>query len=721
MKSDALHLAGLFYETGMINHDTFREVAQSAPQSDSKSLVDVLKQDVSLKTMRDLFSWTGDALTTEIPIPRLTAKGERKDGSLQEVLSQPFYLTKDDMKTILKHWEPHLDTMLQALEKVGALPGGAEQTREHLGEGEHTYDRLVENNILETRMVNRASGAMGVSYKKANRLILALNVLKFNDIINEEDAAAILEQFQEKGQDAIPQLNREILPFIQSEPQMPEIDMIRADWSEDLVKRFPEQFIRQNLFVAYRQVDRPSPRLEVVMPDPFYVELTDTLSFLVGMPVVGYFAPESAIIARINQYFPPPVPEVKPAGVSANPGRVQPVENQPEQIADSHSAVELVSRIIDQGVASRATDIHLEPSEKGLRVRYRIDGRLRTVLQIPPAQVLSVNSRIKVLSKLDVTERRRPQDGHFALRIGNGAYDFRVSTLPTNHGEKTVVRVLDESRVMLSVEELGVPSAQAQQINKWIYRPHGLVLVTGPTGSGKTSTLYACLNTVNDEAKNIVTIEDPVEYSLEGVNQVQVESHYDLGFADGLRSILRQDPDIIMVGEIRDPETARIAMRAALTGHLVFSTLHTNTAAGAIATLQNMGIEPYMLSSAITGVINQRLVRKLCTECKKQVTPKKSYLKQLGLSPNSRKKMWEAVGCESCLQTGYLGRIGVFELMPMNNALAKAILEGQNETELVTIIQETGEDNLLQNAVKAIYEGNTSAEEILETLAVEEG
>jgi type II secretory ATPase GspE/PulE/Tfp pilus assembly ATPase PilB-like protein len=539
------------------------------------------------------------------------------------------------------------------------------------------------------------------------------------------------------------------------EPDMPEAHVHQNPVASDLLSRFPETFIRQNVILPLRMVQQPIPHLEVAISDPFYVELTDTLALLIGMPVVGYFAPGSDIIGRINDAYEgdgktaaaqireetaqstEPVPEpkvevqIQPAPVAAKPKReiAPPASGAakqaaprvvPERMADSYSAVEMVSSIIENGIEHGATDIHLEPQNKELRVRYRVDGRLRTITRVPAAQVLPVTSRIKVLAALDVTERRRPQDGHFSLRIGDGAFDFRISTLPTRDGEKTVIRVLDERRVLHSLESLGVPPKQGDIIRKWISRPHGLVLVTGPTGSGKTSTLYAALNTVNDEESNIVTIEDPVEYHLAGINQVQVDASFNLGFAEGLRSILRQDPDIIMVGEIRDPETARIAMRAALTGHLVFSTLHTNTAAGAIATLMNMGIEPYMLTSAISGIISQRLIRCLCPECKKSGQIKHEQLEQLRIETMKRKKVSHAVGCPACLGSGYKGRTGIYEIMPMTPELTAAILANKSESELVEIMRSSGFGSLLDAAVEKMVQGITSPEEILDSLALDE-
>jgi type II secretory ATPase GspE/PulE/Tfp pilus assembly ATPase PilB-like protein len=742
MKSHPIRLASLFYETGMIDSATF-SLCTEAYESESKPLLDVLRQDVSLKSIRELMSWTGSTLTMEINLPfagksEKADKGGKKQGpSLHDALSQPLYLTKEETKALLNAWKPPVKELVATLHEASVLDVAPEDLLKSAGKGEGVYNRLMDTGHVHSKDILRAASVGKTT--RANRLLLALNLLKHNDVLLEEDCDTILQRYREEGPKSIPLLNQEVLAFIRSEPEMPEVNARQVHPPADLLSALPETFIRQNPFLPYRRLQAPLDRLEILLPDPFYVELTDTLAFLTGIPVVGYYAAESDIISRINELFegrttasvPSEAPAARAAVSKAEKAAPEqtprsraksaaPDQAPTDKIADSHSAVEIVSLIIEGGVQHSATDVHLEPHGQDLRVRYRIDGRLRTIMHVPASQVLSVTSRIKVLANLDVTERRRPQDGHFSLKIGEGAFDFRISTLPTHIGEKTVIRILDESRVMLSLNDLGMPANQSAVVNKWISRPHGLLLVTGPTGSGKTSTLYAALNTVNNEISNIVTIEDPVEYRLDGINQVQVDPTFDISFAQGLRSILRQDPDIIMVGEIRDPETARIAMRAALTGHLVFSTLHTNTAAGAMATLMNMGIEPYMLTSAITGVINQRLIRVLCKECKKPFIPIKGLLEQLKMDTKSRKRMWKAKGCAACLTTGYKGRTGVYEIMPMNQALSDAILAGKNEHELVDIMQQSGFGTLLESAAAKLYDGITSPEEILETLVVEE-
>ena len=334
--------------------------------------------------------------------------------------------------------------------------------------------------------------------------------------------------------------------------------------------------------------------------------------------------------------------------------------------------VKLVSTMIEGAANSGATDVHLDPQDPEMRVRYRIDGVLHDVMSIPRESELAVISRIKIMADMDITETRRPQDGHISMEIGDREYDVRVATLPTFLGERIVLRMLDQTAVLSGIKDLGLEKEDEDILKGMIDQPYGMILVTGPTGSGKTTTLYASLNQKNVMTESIVTLEDPVEYQLSGINQVQIDTDIDLTFANTLRAALRQDIDVLLVGEIRDGETARIAVRAAMTGHLVFSTLHTNDAPEAISTLRNMGVQSYLISSAVTGIIGQRLVRKICPNCRDAFVPSKALLKSVGL-PDSVKKLYRGKGCDTCYNTGTRGRTGIFEILEINPAVRKAI------------------------------------------------
>lgn len=334
--------------------------------------------------------------------------------------------------------------------------------------------------------------------------------------------------------------------------------------------------------------------------------------------------------------------------------------------------IKLVGTIIEGAVNSGATDVHLDPQEPEMRVRYRIDGVLHDVMSIPPDIENAVVSRIKIMADVDITETRRPQDGHISMQIGEREFDVRVATLPTYLGERVVLRLLDQSSVLAGVRELGLEKDDEAKLTRLIEQPYGMILVTGPTGSGKTTTLYSCLNQKDVLRDSIVTLEDPVEYQLSGINQVQIDADIDLTFANALRASLRQDIDVLLVGEIRDPDTARIAIRAAMTGHLVFSTLHTNDAPEAISTLRNMGVPSYLISSALTAVVAQRLVRRICPDCKTPFTPEKTLLKSLGL-PDTTKKLFRGKGCANCYHTGTRGRCGIFEILEITPDIRKMI------------------------------------------------
>ena len=384
-------------------------------------------------------------------------------------------------------------------------------------------------------------------------------------------------------------------------------------------------------------------------------------------------------------------------------------------LASEAPVIRLVNAIIGRVIELRASDIHLEPFDDGLHVRYRIDGVLHPGEVVPAAQGAAVSSRVKLLAHLDIAERRLPQDGRIKTRVKGRELDLRVSTVPTVHGESVVMRVLDRASVRLSLEDMGFEKDTLARFNQLIHRPHGILLVTGPTGSGKTTTLYAALAKLDSVSQKIITVEDPVEYQLEGINQIQVHSQINLTFANALRSILRQDPDIIMIGEMRDGETAQIAVQSSLTGHLVLSTLHTNTAASAVVRMQDMGVERYLITSTVNGVLAQRLVRRLCPHCKTPVVPAPELLKDSGLGRflAAGQPMYEARGCERCRGTGYQGRTGIHELLVVDEAMRSAILQGKDASALHTLAMHSGMHSLYEDGLRKVATGMTSLDELL--------
>jgi general secretion pathway protein E len=388
---------------------------------------------------------------------------------------------------------------------------------------------------------------------------------------------------------------------------------------------------------------------------------------------------------------------------------------EPEDLLESEDdapIIRLINALLTEAIKENASDIHIEPFENRLVVRFRCDGVLREVLE--PQRVLAplLVSRIKVMARLDIAEKRLPQDGRISLRVAGRAVDVRVSTLPSGNGERVVLRLLDKQAGRLDLEQLGMSARSRELLDALINKPHGIILVTGPTGSGKTTTLYAALGRLNNKRRNIMTVEDPIEYYLDGIGQTQVNTKVNLSFARGLRAILRQDPDVVMVGEIRDLETAEIAVQASLTGHLVFSTLHTNSAVGAVTRLRDMGVEPFLLSSSLIGVLAQRLVRVLCEECKEPYTAGTADCATLGIPVENPPTLYHPIGCPACNQLGYRGRTGIYELVTLNDAMRSMIHDGAGELELERHARALS-PGIRQDGWRKVLEGITSVEEVL--------
>lgn len=386
-------------------------------------------------------------------------------------------------------------------------------------------------------------------------------------------------------------------------------------------------------------------------------------------------------------------------------------EDLMEQVDDA-PIIRLINAILTEAVREGSSDIHIETFEKRLSIRFRVDGVLREVVQPKRALAPLLVSRIKVMARLDIAEKRLPQDGRISLRVAGREVDLRVSTIPSNHGERVVLRLLDKQAGRLDMAQLGLQESDHTLLKDLISRPHGIILVTGPTGSGKTTTLYAALQSLNSHVRNIMTVEDPIEYSLPGIGQTQVNAKVDMTFARGLRAILRQDPDVVMIGEIRDLETAEIAVQASLTGHLVLSTLHTNSAVGAVTRLQDMGIEPFLLASSLIGLVSQRLVRTLCPECKTEHHPTEEERKVLGLKDGQEAIIYQPKGCPVCKTTGYKGRIGVYELLRVDEGMRQLIHSQAGDMELDHYARKTAH-TIISDGMDKVLNGKTTIEEVL--------
>lgn len=392
---------------------------------------------------------------------------------------------------------------------------------------------------------------------------------------------------------------------------------------------------------------------------------------------------------------------------------------EPEDLLKSEDdapVIRMLNAIFFEAIKRKASDIHIEPYERQLHIRFRLDGSLTTVLMPPPQLAPLLVSRVKVLADLDIAEKRVPQDGRISLRLGGRGIDLRVSTLPSSYGERVVLRVLDKSAEQLSLADLGMDDSMQEQFRELVRRPHGIVLVTGPTGSGKSTTLYAALAEIDRRRRNIMTIEDPVEYNIAGISQTQVNLKAGMTFARGLRAILRQDPDVVLIGEIRDRETADIAVQASLTGHLVLSTLHTNTPIGALSRLCDMGVEPFLITSTLQGVLAQRLVRRLCEECRQPITLSADELAGMGLDralfDGDEVSVYKPGGCAECHKTGYTGRFGLFDFVLMDDQLRQMVHEEQSEVEMTRYVRRS-QPSLRETGIKAALRGETSLEEVL--------
>jgi type II secretion system protein E len=453
--------------------------------------------------------------------------------------------------------------------------------------------------------------------------------------------------------------------------------------------------------------------LTVATIDPNDLQIFDDLRMLTGFEIEVVLARKKALLENIERYFGASI-EKMIANLSTSDDEI--ISHSSDEIGDLQAmareptVINLVNLIIFQAVEENASDIHIEPFENELKVRYRIDGMLCEMPPPPKHLQSAIVSRIKIMSEMDIAERYSPQDGHIRLRLQDRELDFRVSTIPTVHGESVVMRILDKTNVLLEIADLGFFPDMEQDFVRILNRTYGIILVTGPTGSGKTTTLYAALNTIKNPSVKIITIEDPVEYNIEGINQMQVRTKRGLTFANGLRAIVRQDPDIIMVGEIRDYETAEIAIRSALTGHLVFSTLHTNNASGAVTRLLDMGVDPYLISSSLAGVLAQRLVRRNCPKCKEPYTPDHEMMMMSGFTIPDNHTIYKGRGCAHCRNQGYKGRTGLFELITVTDPIRELILSKPSANQ---IHQAAGIRSLREYGRDKVLNGMTTVEEIV--------
>lgn len=505
-----------------------------------------------------------------------------------------------------------------------------------------------------------------------------------------------------------------LVDFLSSKLGLPRVELDTYLISPKVIDLVPEDLARKHELIPILKIGN---RLTCAMVDPWNVFALDEVRAKTNLVVEPAVTTPAELKKAFDQYYgvKGSIEEVvKAINEKELEGGQAVLSLKPEDEGEEPVVIKLVNLIIMKAIKEGASDIHIEPEEAVLKVRFRVDGILHEDTAPPKHLQSAVISRIKIMANLDISEKRAPQDGRFTMKMEGRGIDVRVSCVPTIYGENIVLRLLDVSSALLGLKELGFSGQMLEKCQKLIAHPHGIILVTGPTGCGKTTTLYAFLDKINTVEKNIITIEDPVEYKLSGIRQIQVNLKVDLSFANGLRSILRQDPNVIMVGEIRDLETAEIAIQAALTGHLVFSTLHTNDAPGAVTRMLDMGMEPFLVSSSLIGVLAQRLVRKICLKCKEKYAPTPEALKDIGLLNEPRTTVfYKGKGCSECMNTGYKGRIGIFELMLPDEAIRNLIIAKASADEIRKRALVLGMTTLMDDGIDKIKQGVTTAEEVL--------
>ncbi len=551
-------------------------------------------------------------------------------------------------------------------------------------------------------------------------------ILLENSTLTQEQLEEALNAQREKGGklgDVLVQLkhlrNEDILKALSIQLGIPYLNKIESDEiMADLLQPLSLNYAKKNEVLP---IKRENGTILVVMADPLNCHVIDDLRMLYGSAIRPVVASSYEIIGAVNNAYNRVTDVGDKAVEDLEEGNLDSIGQQLEEVqdlldsADEAPIIRLVNSLMFRAVKQKASDIHIEPFEKDLIVRFRIDGVLYDVMRPPKKAYAAISSRLKIMAGLNIAEKRLPQDGRIRIKIAGKDIDIRVSTVPTSHGESIVMRLLDKSKAVLDMEKLGITGRVLDQMREVIRRNHGIVLVTGPTGSGKTTTLYAALTELNTPDVKIITCEDPVEYQLDGINQIPVNPKIDLTFATGLRAILRQDPDIVLVGEIRDKETAEIAVQASLTGHLVLSTLHTNDSASSITRLLDMGVQPFLVSSSVMAILAQRLIRMVCQDCSKKYTPSETELRQAGVTPEMLKgrTLLRATGCTHCMNTGYVGRVGIHELLLMDDEMRNLVMQNVDANTIKRAAMAKGMMTLREDGVQKALRGLTTLEEVM--------
>lgn len=555
------------------------------------------------------------------------------------------------------------------------------KTRKALG------DSLVEEGIITADQLKKAQEEEKHTGMRLNKVLVKLGFIAEDDLVS----------------------------FLSEKLGVPRIELSNYLVDPKITELVPEELARKYELIPVLKI---GSRLTCAMVDPWNIFALDDVRAKTGMTIEPAVATEAEVKKALNEHYGAKgsmkdlIKSIDEEKLGVGTGKDIDVKKL-KGIVEEPIVIRIVNLVVMKAIKEGASDIHIEPEEEALRTRLRVDGMLHEIESPPKHLQSAIISRIKIMANLDIAERRVPQDGRFTTKMEGRQVDVRVSCVPTIYGENVVLRLLDAASALLTLEQLGFSKTMLERYNKLIIRPHGIILVTGPTGSGKTTTLYASLDKINTAEKNIITIEDPVEYKLAGIRQIQVDTKVDLTFASGLRSILRQDPDIIMVGEIRDLETAEIAIQAALTGHLVYSTLHTNDAPSAVTRMIDMGVEPFLVSSSVIGILAQRLVRKICAECKEKYEPTEEVLKDIGLAKKQGIIFYRGKGCPKCMNTGYRGRVSIYELMLPDDKIRNAIVAKSQADAIRKLARSTGMITLMEDGIEKVKAGVTTVEEVL--------
>jgi type IV pilus assembly protein PilB len=563
--------------------------------------------------------------------------------------------------------------------------------------------------------------------KKYNKKLRLGDLLVEYSIITEEQLKQALHMQKETGGKIGEILidmgvvdKKSINEVLEFQLGIPFVNLNEYQIDNNATKLVTEALAQKHLLIPIKQTDQ---EVYVAMSDPLNIFAIDDVKIFSGKDVVPLLAEEDAILKAIELNYG----KQKAMSAAEQFKQEQAIdlnkaldEENEEDLIKSAPIVKLVNTILEQSVRYRASDIHIEPYEKYIRVRYRIDGSLQEMFQYEPTILNAIVARIKITSGMDIAEKRKPQDGRISIKVDGKEYDVRVSSLPTVYGEKIVMRVNSKEGFNKGKQQLGLFDDDLEKFEGILTNPYGIILVTGPTGSGKSTTLYTSLNEINREDINIVTVEDPVESQIQGINQVHVNPKAGLTFASALRSILRQDPDVIMIGEIRDGETAEIAVKASITGHLVVSTLHTNDSASSITRLIDMGVESFLIGASVVGVIAQRLVRRLCPKCKKKILANDYQKRMLNINTEDDVEIYEAVGCHACSQTGYSGRVGVYEILTVSPKIREVINKNGNADDIKKVAVAEGMHTIRDSATRQVLAGMTTVEELVRVAYVNE-